>query len=46
MMEGVLKGVMYKMHKVVPQVTHACIVVNIGLNYHGTGNKFLKCLAQ
>ncbi len=32
--------------KVVPQVAHACIVVNIGLNYHGNSNKFLKFLAQ
>jgi hypothetical protein len=28
--------------KVVPQVAHACVVVNIGLNYHGNGNKSLK----
>jgi hypothetical protein len=39
MMEGVLKGAYFK---VVPQVAHACVVVNLGLNYHGNGNKSLK----
>jgi hypothetical protein len=28
--------------KVVPQVAHACVVVNLDLNYHGNGNKSLK----